>query len=162
MSTDFETAIKESNLIITGTDEKEHILTCTILEFHDKILINLSMDGKVDIFYDLQIPAFDDLKKPKKMYDYEEDEVFSEEEDETILNSSITPVLLIGAGHNLKTQVLASQIGHVMGQHTTKNIILSLSGRMFSNKSQDDIYHPNDTTVVKQAIHIVVDTYVGH
>lgn len=161
MPADFETAIRESNLIVPDNEGKEQVLTCTILEFQDKVVVNLAMDGKVDISYDLQIPAFDDLNKPKKTYNYEDDEVHTDEEVQSFLNSSITPILLIGAGHNLKTQVLASQIGHVMSQYTTKNILLNISGMIFGKPSSCDHYHPNDSVVVEQAVHIVLDTYVG-
>lgn len=162
MTADFKDNVKESNLIIPDNNGTEHTLTCTIIEFQDRVIINLAMDGKTDLSYDLQIPSLEDLKKPQRFYDYEEGEVPSNDfDEEPQLNSSISPTLLIGAGYSLKTQVLASQIGHVMSQYTAKNILLNMSGMMFGKPSMNERYHPNDSTVVKQAIHVIVDAFAG-
>lgn len=162
MNSNFKGNIKESNLIIPDSDGIDHLLTCTILEFEDKIIIHLAMDGKTDLSYDLQIPSLEDLKRPQKFYDYEDGEIPSNDVDEEPhLSCNISPTLLIGAGNSLKTQVLASQIGHVMSQYTTKNILLNMSGMMFGRPSESEQYHPNDSTVVKQAIHVIVDAYTG-
>jgi hypothetical protein len=166
-SYDFKDQIKECNLVIKQLDETEHLLTCTILEFLDKIVIHLAMDGETDISYDIQIPELDDLKKPVRYYDYNEtlytDEDTTEGHDNdhnnSILNSSIVPTVLIGAGNNMKTQVLASQIGHVMCQQSTKNIILNISGRIFGGPSTANEYHQNDSLLLQQAVYLVKQTY---
>lgn len=165
---DFKESIKESNLIIKQYDGTERVLTCTILEFIDKIIIHLAMDGETDISYDIQIPENNEMKKPIQAngfsvngYELEEDEVGFQEESQMGTESKIVPTVLIGAGNNIKTQVLASQIGHVMAQNSNKNLILNISGRLFGNSLAGyEQYHPNDSTVVQQAVHIVTDTYL--
>lgn len=156
-SNDFERNVKELDLIIKH-NEKEHLLTCTILEFLDKILINVSMDGETDISYDIQIPEMNDLKKPIRRY--EDDDNDDNEEDSKLTNSTIIPTVLIGAGNNIKIQVLASQIGHEMSQLSTKNIILNISGKIFCRSSLDQ-HRPEDSLIVQQCIHLVRETYLS-
>lgn len=154
-SSDFERNIKELDLIIKQNEE-EHMLTCTILEFLDKILINVSMDGETDISYDIQIPEMNDLKKPVRRYDDDDEE----EEDNRLTSSTIIPTVLIGAGNNMKIQVLASQIGHEMSQFSTKNIILNISGKIFGRSSLDQ-HRSEDSLIVQQCIHLVRETYLS-
>jgi hypothetical protein len=161
-ATGFHETIKESNLIIKQHDGTQRMLTCTILEFIDKIIIQLAMDGETDISYDIQIPEHNDLKKPPQAQytELEEGEVGFDEDHQIALESTIVPTVLIGAGNNMKTQVLASQVGHVMAQHSNKNLILNISGILFGNPLKAEEYHPNDSIVVQQVIHIVTDTYL--
>lgn len=159
---DFDKSIKESNLAIKKNGVN-HLMTCTVVEFIDKLVINISLDGEMDISYDLQIPVLDDLKKPLRQFnnDYEEDEVGIEDEDNTMINNStIVPILLIGAGNNMKTQVLASQIGFILSQHSSKNVILNISGKFFGNNPYDDTYKKEDYTSVQQIVQLVSDTLV--
>ena len=156
---EFSNTVKESNLIIKQQDGNEKMLTCTILDFQDKIIINLSLDGETDISYDIQIPQQNEFKRPYQIDDLNNEVDNELDNDDISSTSTIVPIVLIGAGNNIKTQVLASQIGKVMSEESNKNIILNISGRIFGNK--DDEFHPNDSTVVKQCIHIVTDTYIA-
>lgn len=156
-SFDFKDQIKECHLPIRLHDGIDHMLTCTILEFLDKIIIHLAMDGETDISYDIQMPELDDLKKPRRIYNY--DDEIEDEGNDGVLNSSIVPTALIGGYDNMKTQVLASQIGHIMGQLSTKNLILNVNGRIFGKPGIDTEYHPNDSTLMQQIIHLVKETY---
>lgn len=153
---DFDKKIREVDLIIKP-DGKEHMLTCTMIEFIDKLIINLSLDGETDISYDIQIPEMNDLKKPLRRYDFDVDGEEVNEEDDDI-SSTVTPTVLIGAGDNLKMQVLASQIGNVMSRLVTKNIILNISGKLFGRSSIDE-YRPGDSVLVQQCTHLVQQTY---
>lgn len=162
-SHDFKDQIKESNLLIKQKDGSEHILTCTIIEFLDKIIIQLAMDGETDISYDLQIPELDDIKKPIRKFSYDDSEFdghWDSEEDNSAVSSTIIPTVLIGAGQNMKTQVLAAQVGYLMSQFSTHNIILNVSGKLFGRPNTECEYHPNDSIIVEQVLHIIKETYL--
>ena len=149
----FRNNVKELDLIIKRDDE-EHMLTCTMLEFLDKLIIHLSMDGETDISYDIQIPEKNDLKKPLRRYNFEE------EEEQEELESTIIPTVLIGSGNNMKMQVLSSQIGHTISQLSNKNIILNISGKLFGRAYLDE-YRSGDSLLVQQCLHLVTETYLS-
>ncbi|KGK40702.1 hypothetical protein JL09_g123 [Pichia kudriavzevii] len=167
MSKGFSNQIKESNMNVVLLDGAQHMITCTLLEYLDKIIINMAVDGEIDISYDIQVPELNVIEKPVRKYDYD----FEDEEEETrddripvkeeeCLNSTIIPTVLIGAGHTLKNQVLASQIGHMMAQHTNKNIILNVSGKLFGKPSAQSEYHEKDSELLTMAKHLIAQTYL--
>lgn len=149
----FRDNVKELDLIIKR-DGREHMLTCTMLEFSDKLFIHLSMDGETDISYDIQIPEKNDLKKPLRRYD------FDEEKEQEELENTIIPIVLIGSGNNMKMQVLSSQIGHTISQLSNKNIILNISGKLFGRAYLDE-YRPGDSVLVQQCLHLATETYLS-
>ncbi|KAG0673438.1 hypothetical protein C6P40_002943 [Pichia californica] len=163
-SNDFKNSVKELDLIIRQNDV-EHILTCTMLEFLDKLIVSLALDGETDISYDIQISTMEDMKKPIRRYDFDEEVEEKDDDDSDAadidqLNSTIIPTVLIGAGNNIKNQVLASQIGHRLKQHLAKNIILNISGKLFGRDSLDE-HRPEDSVVVQQCLHLVTETYLS-
>lgn len=156
----FDDNLKELDLVVKRGG-REHLLTCTMIEFLDKLVIHLSMDGETDISYDIQIPEMNDLKKPIQNYQYEEEEGEGATNNESnTVPSTIIPTVLIGAGDNMKMQVLASQIGHTMSQLSSMNIILNISGKLFGRASLDE-YLPGDSLLVQQCLHLVTETYLS-
>lgn len=157
---DFKNSVKESNLLIEQSDFSSHLLTCTILEFLDKVIIHLAMDGETDISYDIEITGQENMKRPLRNYDYNDD---SDEEFESsnIANSTIVPTVLIGPGDNVKVKVLASQIGHLMSRLSTKNIILNISGKIFGKPKTQNVYHANDSLIMKQTLHLTQQTFLS-
>ncbi|KAG7879282.1 hypothetical protein KL937_003043 [Ogataea polymorpha] len=94
----FSTSYREKTAQVDG-----HEVKCSVLDFADKQIISLSRDGELDVTYDLQTRPL------------------------AVEGSGIqVPTVLIGG--NLKTQVLAGQIG----QCISKNTILNTSGKFFA------------------------------
>lgn len=57
----------------------------------------------------------------------------------------------------MKNQVAVSQIGKLLAQYQNKNVILNMSGRLFSGTE----FNPNDFTKLKFIIKLVKDTYTN-
>lgn len=134
------TSTRELSRDLSVSDET-HQISCRIVEFEDKTIIDLLQDGKMDASYDIQLPKIG--VKPIR--------------DVNDLESSIVPKLLIGPADNMKNQVTASQIGTLISQFQHKNIILNMSGMIF--KGED--FTPNDFTKLQFLVKIVKDTYTS-
>lgn len=151
MSTDFSDNFKEKTQEFDG-----EVLSCSILEFKDKILISLARNGEVNITYDIQTPSFSDLKKPQRRYIFDEEDYGDEERE---LNNTIVPNLLIGIP-NLKMQVAASQIGLVISTLSSKNIILNISGKIFGPVLSEE-YKQSDFKILHEVLALVKETYIN-
>ncbi|KAG7802162.1 hypothetical protein KL944_002539 [Ogataea haglerorum] len=103
----FSTSYREKTVQLAG-----HEVKCSVLDFADKQILCLSRDGELDVTYDLQTRPL-------------------------AVEGSRTQVPTVLIGGNLKTQVLASQIG----QHISKNTILNVSGKLFAGSEPADQDH---------------------
>lgn len=159
-ATDFKDNFKEGTELI-NLNGQEYELTCTIVEFNDKIILNMSKNGEMDISYDLQIPTFSDLKKPTRRYDVEDFEHQNNNDNEhAVLNTTIVPTVLIGGHNDMKTQVVASQIGQLMSLMSAKNVILNMSGKLFGLDSKEE-YQDTDFATLQTVVRLVRKTMSG-
>lgn len=160
--TDFKGNIKEGTDMV-NLNGHEYELTCTIVEFTDKIIMNMSKDGEMDISYDLHIPSFSDLKKPTRRYDvedFETEDLENQDNNENgVLNTTIVPTVLIGGRNGMKTQVVASQIGQLMSLMSTKNVILNISGKLFGLDGEE--YQNTDFATLQTVVGLVRTTMSG-
>ncbi|GMM31798.1 hypothetical protein DAMA08_045430 [Martiniozyma asiatica (nom. inval.)] len=134
-------------------------IECQTLEYADRVLVTVSLNGEVDTTYDLPLNSLGDVKRPSRRYDLdlemENEENLDEDGNHAELNNSIVPNLIIGVG-NLKTEVLASQIGLLLNQFTSKNIILNISGKFFKG----DEYSEGDYQVLHVLLALVRESYL--
>ncbi|ODV82522.1 hypothetical protein CANARDRAFT_126621 [[Candida] arabinofermentans NRRL YB-2248] len=131
-------------------------LTCSILKLNNKLIINLYKNGQIDICYDLQLNK---INKSQIIYnDYDDDDNDTEYDD---LTSNLIPIVLIGNSNNMKTQVLASQIGKLINEKNISNyndnIILHSSGQFFNNDDNDDNNDNNDDDFNK--LQFIISTF---
>lgn len=93
------------------------------VQFEDKLVLNILIDGIMDTSFDLP------LLTPKAI------DFLSLSNDESL---GVEPIVLVGDPNNLKIQVVAAQIGKVvylMGNR--KNVILTLGSRWFGRDTAD-------------------------
>ncbi|KAG7856533.1 hypothetical protein KL919_004063 [Ogataea angusta] len=103
----FSTSYREKTAQVAG-----HEVKCSVLDFADKQIVCLSRDGELDVTYDLQTRPL-------------------------AVEGSGTQVPTVLIGGNLKTQVLAGQIGQII----SKNTILNTSGKFFASSEPADEDH---------------------
>lgn len=100
---------------IIDQHENDHF-SFQLIEFDDKIILNVMINGIVDTTLDIPMPTQSHINDPLQ--------------DEQSLG--VEPVVLLGDPHNIKIQVVASQIGKVVQLlRRPRNIILSIASRYF-------------------------------
>ncbi|GMG56448.1 unnamed protein product [Ambrosiozyma monospora] len=122
----------------------EFELTCSILEFANKFLINVSKNGEIDMSFDVQLPT---EQKRMNRYSYEDDDFDGSNMKD--INEGVMANVLIGNNANLKNQVLATQVGKLVNQFNPQkknSLILNVSGKIFAkseNATNDDFTRLN-------------------
>lgn len=108
--------------------DADHELLFHRLEWDDKIVLNIQINGLMDTTFDIPVSTRAAVNSIHRI---------QSEED---LN--IEPIILVGNHSNLKIQVVASQIGKLVLQlENPKNVILSIGSRWFG---KGDESNPDD------------------
>ncbi len=151
MTSKFENSTREISRDLELTDIKGRYssveLTCHIIEFANKTIVNIAQNGEIDLSFDVPLPKLREGRKP-----------FNDTDADTydaILDNQISSTQLLGGVYNMKNQVVVSQIGKLLAQHQNKNVILNISGHLFSGTE----FNPNDFTKLQFIIKLVKDTY---
>ena len=154
MSLRFEDTTREISRNLELNNDKGFIqsnieLTCNIVEFANKIIVSILQNGEMDLSFDVPLPKLKEGKIP-----------FNDDETDTydvVLDNQVSSTQLLGGVYNMKNQVAVSQIGKLLAQYQNKNVILNMSGRLFSGTE----FNPNDFTKLKFIIKLVKDTYTN-
>ncbi|GME81595.1 unnamed protein product [Ambrosiozyma monospora] len=127
----------------------EFELTCSIIEFANKFLINVSKNGEIDTSFDVQLPT---EQRRMNHYNYDEYDVEDDDADGSNMkdiNEGVMANVLIGNNANMKNQVLATQVGKLVNQFNPQkknSLILNVSGKIFAkseNATNDDFTRLN-------------------
>ncbi|OWB85317.1 hypothetical protein B5S33_g3981 [[Candida] boidinii] len=126
-------------------------ITCTILQFDDKLIISLSTDGITDITYSLELSKIQE--RSLILYDDDGEEYFNP--------SKIVPNVIIGDVSNLKDQVMASHIGFLLNKFVQKNVILNTSGKFwfYKGKKMNDESISNDHEKLQFILGLIESCY---
>lgn len=108
----------EFSKLLSKRYDAEHELLFHRLEWDDKIVLNIQVNGLMDTTFDIPVSTKAAVNSIHRI----------ESEDEL----NIEPVILVGNHQNLKIQVVAAQIGKLVFQlENPKNVILSIGSRWF-------------------------------
>lgn len=95
------------------------------IEFQDKIILNVQINGVMDSTFDIPISSSSSINVYSRIKNGE--------------TSGVEPVILIGDHNNLKIQVVASQIGElVLASANPKNLLLSIGSKWFGKGDEAD------------------------
>lgn len=87
------------------------------IEFADKIIVNVLIDGVMDTTFDIPLSTHSAINRSTQLEE---------------IDLSVEPIVLVGNPHNIKLQVIASQIGKVVQQlRNPRNVILAMGSRYF-------------------------------
>ncbi|QPG72741.1 hypothetical protein FOA43_000042 [Brettanomyces nanus] len=123
-------------------------LTCRIVEFLDKVIVDIQKDGEMDVSYDIQLGKTGIKKHP--IGSTIEENVY-----DAVLDNNIVPTSLLDGSCNVKNQVVASQIGKLMGELQKRNVIVNMSGKLFKGTE----FEKSDFQRLQIVVKLVRDTY---
>ncbi|CDK29018.1 unnamed protein product [Kuraishia capsulata CBS 1993] len=110
--------MSDNHTQVIDTYENNEI-SAQIIEFQDKSVIHLALNGEKDTTIDIPLPLTPGIKLASES-----------------TSSRISPVVLLGNQQNLKTMVMANQIGTLFYTFSPepKNLILITSSKLWNEK----------------------------
>jgi proteasome chaperone 3 len=92
------------------------------LEFDDRIIFNIQINGIMDTTFDLPINS-------KQVINLQSGSITNDDD----IVAGLEPVILVGNHANLKIQIIATQLSKLFINYSSKPVILSIASKWFGH-----------------------------